>query len=306
MLDGPPGARVPRPVADVPPSALAGGEAVAKAWLLELLAAAPLAEAGAVPVAELAARGPELCAALLEAVGAQAALERLSPGGDRAALAADAAGLAGAADAAGAAAAVAALRRALWSALAGASLDAATTAALAERVAHVADVVTAAVLAGGRDQVIAIAADLADAEEPWRAAVEKGLAAHRADGAPFALLAVEAADAERLAAAGGEDAAALDAVEPAVRDALGPGGSVVRERAGRLWVVAPGMAGDDARALAERLAAAVAAAAAPHGVPLEVAVGVASCPGDGADAAALAACADERLFGARAAGVPVL
>jgi hypothetical protein len=113
MSDG----RAPRPVADVPPPALAGGEAVAKAWLLELLAGAPLADAAAVPVDELAAEGPALCAALLAAVGAQDGLDRLRPRGDRAGLAASAARLAGARDAAAAARAVAALRRALWAAL---------------------------------------------------------------------------------------------------------------------------------------------------------------------------------------------
>src|SRR3954452_21500055 len=113
MTDGPHGAPVPRAVAGVPPPALADGEAVAKAWLLELLAAAPLARAPAVPVAELAARGPALSAALLAGVGSDPELERREPGGDRAALAAEAGVLAGAVDAAGAAAAVAALRRAL-------------------------------------------------------------------------------------------------------------------------------------------------------------------------------------------------
>src|SRR4051812_3133831 len=109
--------RVPRPVADVPPPSLADGEAVAKAWLLELVAAAPLSGAAAVPVSELAVRGPELCAALLGAVGSQPELDRLAPGGDRVALAAAAGDLAGARDPAGAAAAVAALRRAVWAAL---------------------------------------------------------------------------------------------------------------------------------------------------------------------------------------------
>src|SRR4051794_25010434 len=153
MPDAPHGARVPRAVAGVPPPALADGEAVAKAWLLELVAAAPLERAAAVPVAALAARGPQLCAALLAAVGSAAELERPGPGGDRAPLAADAGGLAGATAAAGAGAAVAALRRAR-SAAVGAELgdlDAAATAALAERVAHVADVVTAAVLEAGAE-----------------------------------------------------------------------------------------------------------------------------------------------------------
>src|SRR4051794_41927762 len=88
MPDAPHGARVPRAVAGVPPPALADGEAVAKAWLLELVAEAPLERAAAVPVAELAARGPALCAALLAAVGSAAELERLGPRGDRPALAA--------------------------------------------------------------------------------------------------------------------------------------------------------------------------------------------------------------------------
>src|SRR6185436_9224323 len=151
MLDGP---RVSRPVADVPPAALADGEVVAKAWLLELLAARPLADAPELPLADLAARGPDLCAAVLRAVGSRAGLERLAPGGDAAALAAAAGDLAGARDPAAAVAAVAALRRATWTALTApagdggiGAVDPAATAALAERVAHVADIVAAAVLA---------------------------------------------------------------------------------------------------------------------------------------------------------------
>jgi GGDEF domain-containing protein len=302
MTDGLDFARRPRAVAGVPPPALADGEVVAKTWLLELLAGAPLAAAAAVPVAELAARGPALATALLGALGSEAELERLRPGGDRAALASGAAALAGARDPAAAAAAVAALRRALGIALARElrDLDASATAALAERVAHVADVVTVAVLAPP------IAADLTGAEEPWRAAIERRIAARAHDGAPFAVLAVEADDAERLLAAGGADAAALDALERAVRDAVGPGDAVVRERAGRLWVVAPGVHADAARVLAGRIAEAAGGAAAPHGEPLAAAIGVAAWPEDGIDASALAACADERVFAARAAGVPVL
>src|SRR4051812_34627831 len=164
MPDGLHGARPPRPVAGVPPPALADGEAVTKAWLLELIAGAPLAATAAVPVAELAARGPTLCAALLAAVGSQPELDRLAPGGDRTALAAAAGALAGTHDPAAAAAAVAALRRALWAALVGdmRDLDAAATAALADRVGHVADVVTAAGLAPP------IGAHPASAQEPGR------------------------------------------------------------------------------------------------------------------------------------------
>jgi len=304
MLDGP---RVPRPVADVPSAALADGEAVAKAWLLELLAARPLADAAHVPVADLAARGPDLCAAVLRAVGSREGLDGLAPGVEAAALAAAAGGLSGARDPAAAVAAVAALRRAVWAALAAPAggdgtgpADPGAAVALAERVAHVADVVAAAVLARP------VADDLAAAEEPWRAAVERRLDAHRRDGATFALLVVEAADAERLLAAGGADAEALEAVEPAVRGAVRPGDAVVRERAGRVWVVAPGADGDAARALAEAIAAAASQAAATHGAPLAVAAGVAACPADGIEAGVLGTRADERLFAAQAAGVPVV
>src|SRR6185436_13702858 len=137
MVDGP---RVPRPVADVPPAALADGEAVAKAWLLELLAARSLAGAAEVPLADLAARGPDLCAAVLRAVGSRAGLDRLAPGGEAAPLAA------AARDPAAAVAAVAALRRAVWTALTAPAggggtgpPDPGAAAPLAERVAHVAD-----------------------------------------------------------------------------------------------------------------------------------------------------------------------
>jgi len=79
--------RTPRAVADAPVGSLADGSMVAKAWLVALVEAAPLRDAGAVPAAELAAEGPALCAALLEALGSEAALDRLRPGGDRMALA---------------------------------------------------------------------------------------------------------------------------------------------------------------------------------------------------------------------------
>src|SRR4051794_158743 len=118
MSDGLDLARPPRAVAGVPPPTLADGAAIAKAWLLTLLADADLADTPGVPVADLAARGPTLCAAMLEAGGADTALDRLGPGGEGAALAAGAGALAGAHEPAAAARAVAALRRALWGALA--------------------------------------------------------------------------------------------------------------------------------------------------------------------------------------------
>jgi GGDEF domain-containing protein len=301
MADGSHGAHRPRPVAGVAPDRPADGVAVARAWLLGVMAAVPLADAGDVPVADLAAEGPRLCAALLEAVASDAALERLAPGGDLEGAASGAARLAGARDPAGAAAAVARLRDALWRELS-ASVpreDAAFAIALSERVAHVADVVTAAVLRSP------IEAALRSAEEPWSDMVRRAVAAHGRDGAPVSVLVVEAQDADRLAVAGDTDAAALERFEAAVGAAVREGDQVARERAGRLWVIARGLDAEGARALAGRLAEAGSAAASPHGAPLAAAAGVATCPSDATTPETLAELADERLFAARAAGVPV-
>ena len=96
MAEGLHGGRRPRPVADVPPPALADGEAAAKAWLLALVAARPLATVADLPAVELARDAPGLCAGVLAAVGSDHDLEALAPGGESADLAVRAARLAGA------------------------------------------------------------------------------------------------------------------------------------------------------------------------------------------------------------------
>jgi len=108
--------RRPRPVADAPG---VDATAVAKAWLLALVADAPLAQAGAVPAAELARGGPALCSGILVALGSDAELERLVAGGadGRAPLGASAARLTGARSAAALAAGIESLRAACWRAL---------------------------------------------------------------------------------------------------------------------------------------------------------------------------------------------
>jgi GGDEF domain-containing protein len=282
------GARRPRPVADVPPAALADGDAPAKGWMLALLAARPLRDAPALPTAELVAEAPALCAAILRAVGSDGTLEDLDP------LAARAGALAGAGDAADTVMAVGQLRGALWESLtaAMAPLDAATTAALAERLAFVCDAVAVAALGGDDFRVH-------DARGDWRGAIER----HATAGRSFALLAIEANDAARLTAADPDGVpAAMAGVEEAVSGELRPGDVLGREADGRQWIVAVG----DGRDLAERVAAAVAARPPVRGAPLTVSIGVATSPADGTDADALAARADEALFAARAAGVPVV
>jgi GGDEF domain-containing protein len=145
-----------RPVADAPVGALVdAADEVAKAWLLELVAAAPLSAAGGVRMAELAAEGPELCAAVARALGDDEELERLRGDGDMVALAARAGALAGAADAAAASAAVEALRRAIWDAALGelSRPPAALVADLADRLGAVCAAVVAAVLASPAEVV---------------------------------------------------------------------------------------------------------------------------------------------------------
>jgi diguanylate cyclase len=141
-----------------------------------------------------------------------------------------------------------------------------------------------------------------DARGDWEGAVERLAAGAR----PFALLAVEVDDAPRLAAADAQGAAeALARVERAVRDELRPGDVLGREEDGRLWIVAADLGATGARALAERLADAVAAVPSLRGAPLSVSIGLAASPAGGADRDELTARADESLYAARAAGVPI-
>jgi hypothetical protein len=77
--------------------------------------------------------------------------------------------------------------------------------------------------------------------------------------------------------------------------------TLTRERAGRYWLLAPGLDRAGAQLLAERLTRDISLAALQVGADLEVAVGTASCPRDGREAATLAAHADVGLYAARAA-----
>ena len=154
--------------------------------------------------------------------------------------------------------------------------------------------------AAGEDAVASFR--LRDARGDWEAAVERLAAGVR----PFALLAVEVDDAPRLAAADARGAAeALARVEQAVRDELRPADVLGREEDGRLWVVAAELGATGARALAERLADAVAAVAPLRGAPLSVSIGVAASPAGGADRDELTGRAEKSLYAARAAGLPI-
>jgi GGDEF domain-containing protein len=329
-----PSRRRSRPVADLPIADLRDGVDVAKRWLLELIASAPLASAKSVPAAELARGGPPLCAAMVDAIESDEALETLS----RSAPAADAGHLAGAPDAAATAAAVEALRAALQSAVRArlSEPSAELVASVSDRVSDISATVLARSLgAGAADletadpQISSVAG--AQAEEtvphlrpvvpepdepimvskpadgdPWIVAMERRI--DRSDGdEPFAVLTTEIDDVDRLVVSGSgkEVAGAIDAAERALIAGLAPADVLVRERVGRYWIVSPMPEQPVARELGEQLAASVSDSASIAGAPLTASVGLAMFPADGKSPDELAEKADERLFAARSAGIRI-
>lgn len=143
--------------------------------------------------------------------------------------------------------------------------------------------------------------------DPWVAVIARRLEGYQRDRTPFAVLAVELADVERLrhAELPGEMARLTGLVESALAGQLGPADSLTRAAPGRYWLLAAQTDSEGARALAERLARAVRGAVSHRGAPLELAVGVAACPADATRAGALAAHAEIALYAARATGRPM-
>jgi GGDEF domain-containing protein len=141
---------------------------------------------------------------------------------------------------------------------------------------------------------------------PWLGAIERRLERREQDGLPFAVLVVEVDDLDRLLASqsGGEVAFALEDAERGLTAELAPADLVVRERLGRWWLTSPDRDKVAARDLGVRVAAALARAVL-GGAPLAASIGVAVCPDDGESLESLAARADEGMFAARAAGVPL-
>ena len=153
----------------------------------------------------------------------------------------------------------------------------------------------------------------------WIDAITRQLERHRADRRPFTVLLVEVRDIARLrlemspaelATLGASLERALAAGLQAGGAVAGRGfdrgappwtGSLTPQRPGRCWLVAPETDRPAAHGLADRIARAVASGLSHRGRALEVLVGVAVCPQDGRQAAALAAHADVDLHAARAA-----
>lgn len=137
----------------------------------------------------------------------------------------------------------------------------------------------------------------------WIGSIGRRLERHAEDAAPFAVLLIELADIDRLRHAERELDPLVGRVERALSGELRPADVLTRERAGRYWLVTPDTDAGTARALAERLARAVADSTSHRGVPLQVAIGTAICPDDGDEPAALAAHADVGVYSARASGL---
>jgi hypothetical protein len=90
------GAMAEPPALDAPVAGLGDADALAKAWLLELIAARPLGEAARLSTERMGADGPALVAAVIGALVSDRELERLAPEGDLGPLAATAGAIAGA------------------------------------------------------------------------------------------------------------------------------------------------------------------------------------------------------------------
>jgi GGDEF domain-containing protein len=148
--------------------------------------------------------------------------------------------------------------------------------------------------------------EAAEAGPPWLGAISRRLERREHDGLPFAVLVVEVDDLDRLLASqtGREVAVALETAERGLTAELAPADMVVRERLGRWWLTSPDRDPAAARDLGSRVAAAIGRAVLGS-APLTASIGVAVCPHDGESLDALAGRADEGMFAARAAGVPV-
>lgn len=141
----------------------------------------------------------------------------------------------------------------------------------------------------------------------WVNTVGRLLERHSVDGLPFAVLLVEVVDVAHIERT--ESPVQVNnliaQVESALERALRAEDTLTRESFGRYWLVAPETNGTGARMLAERLARLVRTSASHRGAPLEVAVGIAVCPDDGAEAPTLAARADLGVYSARTNRQPV-
>jgi GGDEF domain-containing protein len=126
------------------------------------------------------------------------------------------------------------------------------------------------------------------------------------DRLPFAVLLVELVEITRVHRGESPDELAelaerLERELGATLKARSSSGSLTRERPGRYWLLAAGTDRGGAHELAEHIMLAVASCTDERASALEVAIGIAVCPEDGREAAALAAHADVGLYSDRSA-----
>jgi diguanylate cyclase (GGDEF)-like protein len=303
------------PALDAPISGLDDGEALAKAWLIALIGARPLDQAVWVQPDRMSAEGPALVTAVVDALVSDRALRRLAADGADAELAASAGAIAGAAGPADVVAALDRLRAVIWAEIER-TAPVPPTAQLSERLAHVCATVAQTALSGaeprieadGRpgDELARIRATRSGDGPLWIEALERQLAEGGRSGHRFALLLVDLDAAERLQAAGADEAAeAFARISRAVREHVRRADVVAHEDDGRVWVIAGETGRGGASALAQRIADAVEGAASLHGEALTASVGIAIYPDDGREAVPLTAQAEERMYAARASGMRV-
>ncbi len=140
----------------------------------------------------------------------------------------------------------------------------------------------------------------AQLEQPWLASVEAELRRFERDHRPFAVLLVELREIERLRALlAPVELERLSAELARELTQLLPGAAQITQSPGRHWLIASATDAGSARVLASRANAALEARARAGGVDGGVAVGLAVCPTNGRDAAALAGYAEVDLFAAR-------
>ena len=342
MAQDAPRRRRPRPVADAPVDGLlARSEPIAKGWLLALLEDVPLHAAPGILGAAFTAEAPRVCEAAVRALGSDAELESLAPGGPLWPLAASVGAMTAARDPLAAARAVDALSDVLWTAireeLRAPAPDLVT--ALAERLALVCAAVRDGAIAGcvgagvrqppeaaaGREPApapdppvrAAPADDLwavapprapADPEAPlWMRALADEVRDARTDGRPLSLLLAELEDADRVIAAATPDRAdaAVGGFVVALRGALRRGDILVREADARAWVIARDTARAAAHSLAAEIAEAVGQTSSYGGAPLVASVGIAVLGEDGRTGEELAEAAEEARYAASARGIEV-
>jgi diguanylate cyclase (GGDEF)-like protein len=280
-----------------------GGEEVAKAWLIDVIRAGSLADAGTLPMDWVGREMPALVAELLAAVagGPEAQLESTALN-----RVTELAELRGDIGPARAARELSLLQPALLGALRRemALSDPLLFADAAERLAFV-----FAQVAGASAEALMGSGAPRAAPEPvltqvgMRRRVEQLLAQSKRYGQPFSLVMVGVEGPGTRS--NGEDSKALAFAAKALRDSIRTVDDAFFVEEDELCVLAPNQTAVDGIAIAERLTAALSDLDSERGLGISFAAGVVACPEHGVEAERLLSVADTAMWRARATGRPV-